>query len=383
MLLCKKVILSPTLCNLAFSLATSSAAGEISKAVICACGKSFASDNYSGIHPDVLKAIGDANLGHQPSYGEDIYTTEAVEKFKKIFGENINVFFVLNGTGANTLAMKAITLSHNSVICAETSHMNIDECGAPENFTGCKLITIKTENGKLTPDLIKPYLIGFGDQHHSQPKAISITQSTEMGTIYQPDEIKAIAELAHNYNLLFHMDGARISNAAASLRTGLKELTVDLGVDILSFGGTKNGLMIGEAIIFFKKELAENFLYIRKQGMQLISKMRYISVQFNALLSNELWRKNASKANNMATMLYRELCDIPEIIITQKVEANTILAIIDPKFIKPLQEKYFFYIWNEETNEVRFMTSFDTTTNDIKYFIKYLKKVILDHSEKE
>ncbi|MET3289723.1 UNVERIFIED_CONTAM: threonine aldolase [Brevibacillus sp. OAP136] len=337
--------------------------------------KSFASDNYAGIHPEIVQAIIDANVGHASSYGNDSYSEKAVATFKKHFGEDIDVFFVFNGTAANVLSFKAITKSYQSIICAETAHLHVDECGAPELLTGCKTLTLPTLDGKLTPEIIKKQLYGFGDQHHSQPKVISITQSTELGTVYSAAEITAIADLAHQHGMLLHMDGSRISNAAASLGLSFKEFTADAGVDVLSFGGTKNGLMMGEAIVFFNRGLAEDFKYIRKQTMQLGSKMRYIAAQFEALLSNDLWFRNANNANEMAKLLASKIERIPQITITQKVEANAVFAIIPREYIPLLQQVSFFYVWSEEKSEVRWMTSFDTTREDIDRFVEQIEKI--------
>ena len=338
--------------------------------------KSFASDNYSGAHPEILKAIQQANIGHAGAYGNDECTKRAVEKFKEHFGRNINVFFVYNGTGANVLGLKTVTESFNSIICAETAHLNADECGAPEKFTGCKLITVPTADGKISPEQIKKHLHGFGDQHHAQPEVISITQPTELGTVYSVKEIKELADLAHKNNLLLHVDGARLANAAAALNKTLKQTTADVGIDVLSFGGTKNGMMFGEAVVFFNKNLSKNFTFIRKQGMQLASKMRFISAQFEAMLSNDLWLKSAMHSNRMAKLLAQEVMKIPQIKITQKVEANGIFAMVPKKYIPILQKEYFFYVWDEETGEVRWMCSFDTTEEDIDRFVELLKKVL-------
>lgn len=338
--------------------------------------KSFASDNYSGAHPEILKAIQQANIGHAGAYGNDECTKRAVEKFKEHFGRNINVFFVYNGTGANVLGLKTVTESFNSIICAETAHLNADECGAPEKFTGCKLITVPTADGKISPEQIKKHLHGFGDQHHAQPEVISITQPTELGTVYSVKEIKELADLAHKNNLLLHVDGARLANAAAALNKTLKQTTADVGIDVLSFGGTKNGMMFGEAVVFFNKNLSKNFTFIRKQGMQLASKMRFISAQFEAMLSNDLWLKSAMHSNRMAKLLAQEVMKIPQIKITQKVEANGIFAMVPKKYIPILQKEYFFYVWDEETGEVRWMCSFDTTEEDIYRFVELLKKVL-------
>lgn len=338
--------------------------------------KTFASDNYSGIHPIILKAIEAANNAHQIAYGDDEYSKKAIEKFKEHLGNDIEVFFVFNGTAANVLGITAATQSINSIICASTAHLNTDECGAPEKYTGCKLLDLPTPNGKITIDQIEPYLASVGFQHASQPKVISITQPTEYGTLYTCDEVKEIADFAHQNDMILHMDGARISNAATALNKSLKEITVDLGVDILSFGGTKNGMMFGEAVVFFNTELAKNFKYIRKQGMQLASKMRFIAAQFEAFLSNDLYLKNASQANKMAKLLETEIKQIPEIKITQKVEANSVFAIVNSRTISTLQKEFPFYVWNDQKSEVRWMCSFDTTEEDIRNFVKVIKKVI-------
>jgi threonine aldolase len=337
--------------------------------------KSFASDNNAGIHPKIMEAIMKANAGQASSYGTDEYSKRAVDLFKKHFGDEIDVYFVFNGTGANVLGLKAMTKSTDSIICAETAHLNVDECGGPEYFTGCKVIALPTDNGKITPEQIKQRLIRFGDQHFSQPKVISITQTTEYGTLYTLEEIQEIARLAHEHGMLLHMDGSRLSNAAASLGLSFKEFTVDAGVDVLSFGGTKNGLMIGEAVVFFNKDLAADFKYIRKQGMQLGSKLRFIAAQFEALLTDELWLENARNANEMARKLGRWLEGNPLIQITQKVESNSIFAIIPKEYISVLHEKFIFNVWNAEKSEVRLMTAFDTSEEDIKLFADEIDRI--------
>jgi threonine aldolase len=338
--------------------------------------RGFASDNNAGIHPKVLSAIKQVNQDHVIAYGDDLYTEKAIQHFKNQFGKDIEVYFVFNGTAANVLGLKAITHSFNSIICTDIAHLNMDECGAPENFTGCKLLTIPTTDGKLTIEGIQKYLYGFGFEHHAQPKAVSITQATEMGTVYSIAEIEKISQIVHKYNLRIHMDGARLANAAAFLGNNLKEMTVDAGVDVLSFGGTKNGIMLGEAIIFFNPDLANNFKYIRKQGMQLGSKMRFVSAQFSALFRDNLWLKNAQHANQMARYLADQVENIPEIQITQPVQANGIFAIVPKKYIPQLQKEFFFYVWNEETSEVRWMTSFDTQPEDIDEFVTVIKKTL-------
>src|SRR5215510_11577852 len=308
--------------------------------------RSFASDNNAGVHSEILEAINQVNQGHVIAYGDDHYTRRAVEQFQKHFGKDIAVYFVWGGTGANVLGLQALLKSYQAVICAETAHINVDECGAPEKFTGCKLLSVATPDGKLREELIKPFLHGVGFEHHVQPGVISISQATEMGTVYKFEEVKALANFAHKHNMLLHMDGARIANAAVSLNTTLRKITGDLGVDVLSFGGTKNGMMYGEAVVFFDKKRAADFKYIRKQGMHLPSKMRFISAQFEALLSHDVWRRGAAHANRMAQMLSSELAKVPQIRITQAVEANGVFAVIPKEFIPALQKKYFFYVWH-------------------------------------
>ncbi len=338
--------------------------------------RSFASDNNSGVHPEVMKAIERVNSGHVVGYGDDPYTESAIARFKEIFGKDIEVFFVYGGTGANVTALKAVTDSYHAIICSDSSHINTDECGAPEKFTGCKLKDISTKDGKLTPELIASALHGRGDEHQSQARVVSITQSTELGTVYRVNEIKEVARFAAANKLLLHMDGARICNAAASLGCSLKEMTTDAGVDILSFGGTKNGMMYGEAVIFFKPELAKTYRYFRKQGMQLASKMRYIAAQFDALLTDELWLNNARHANEMASILKDKLGNVPGVEIVFPVESNAVFAKIDKKYIPAIQKEFFFYIVDENLPIVRWMPSFDTELKDVEEFVNVIKSVI-------
>lgn len=338
--------------------------------------RGFASDNNSGVHPEILKAVEKVNIGHTIGYGDDVYTESAIRKFKEHFGDNIDVFFVFNGTAANVLGLKAATNSFHSIICADTSHINQDECGAAEKFTGCKVITVPSHKGKITVEQIRKHYHGIDFEHHSQPRVISITQATELGTVYSPAEISNLTEYAHRHNMLVHIDGARICNAAASLNCELKEITTDVGIDILSFGGTKNGLMFGEALIFFNKKLSENFKYYRKQGMQLFSKMRFIAAQFERLLTGDLWRENALHSNKMAKLLASEIADIPIIKITQEVETNGVFAIIPKEHIPVLQKEFFFYMWDEERSEIRWMTSFDTTEEDVYDFASLIRRIV-------
>ncbi len=336
----------------------------------------FGSDNHSGCHPYILSALSSANNNYTIAYGLDPYTKKAVAKLKKVFGKTSKIFFVYNGTAANILGLKTVTNSFHSILCSEIAHINVHECCGPEHFIGCKLTVIPTSTGKITPKLIEPHLMERGDIHMAQPRVVSITQATEYGTVYSPAEIQRLADFCHEHRLLLHMDGARLCNAAAFLETTLRELTGDVGVDVLSFGGTKNGLMFGEAVVFFNKKYAENFEFIRKQGMQLASKMRFISVQFDALMTNDLWLRNAQHANKMAQLLAHELKQIPSIQITQKVQANMVFAILPKKIISALQKRYFFHMLNKHTSEVRFVCSFETKENDVLHLVKTLNKLL-------
>ncbi|MDD2304762.1 MAG: low specificity L-threonine aldolase [Prolixibacteraceae bacterium] len=338
--------------------------------------RGFASDNNSGIHPEILNAISAANEGHAVGYGGDEITEKAIKRFKQEFGEQTDVYFVFNGTGANVLSLSTLTRSFHSVICAETAHIQVDECGAPEKFTGCKLLPVEVTRGKISPEGIAKYLHGFNFEHHSQPKIISISQVTELGTVYSVEEIKAITTLAHEYGLFVHMDGARLANAAVALDLPFRAFTVDAGIDVLSFGGTKNGMMMGEAVLFFNPELSEDAKYIRKQSMQLYSKMRFVSAQFLAYFENDLWKRNATHSNRMAQLLEQEVKKIPAIQLTQEVDANGVFAIVPPEIIPQLQEKYFFYMWDEHRSEVRWMTSFDTEEEDIFQFAALIKSLM-------
>jgi threonine aldolase len=338
--------------------------------------RSFASDNNAGVHAEVLEAIRRANEGHVVGYGDDPYTESAVAKFRLHFGEEVAVFFVFNGTAANVLSLQALTRPYHAVLCPELSHIYTDECGAPEKFTGCKLVPLEAPMGKLTVETVAHAYHGVGDQHHVQPRVISITQATEMGTVYTAAEIEALARFAHEREMFLHVDGARISNAVAAQGLTLRKATRDLGVDVLSFGGTKNGLMGVEAVVFLRPDLAREFLYVRKQGMQLASKMRYMAVQMEALLTNDLWRRNAEQANRMARLLEEELKKIPRVKIVYPVEANGVFAQIPRESIQKIQERYFFYVWSEEESVVRWMCSFDTTEEDVQKFAEFVGEVV-------
>lgn len=329
--------------------------------------RGFGSDNNAGAHPEIMAALEKANLGHVPGYGDDAYTHEAITIFRRLFGEETEVFFAFGGTGANILSLKAATQPYHAIICAKTAHINVDECGAPEKFTGCKLLDFVTPDGKLTVDLIRPALHAVGDIHQVQPRLVSISQPTELGTLYTIEEIKEIAAFAHRNHMLLHMDGARICNAAAALEVPLRAVTRDAGVDILSFGGTKNGLMYGEAVVVFDRQLAQDFELIRKQGAQLASKMRFIAAQFTALLSDDLWLRNARNANRMARLLSARVSALPGVRLTQPVQANAVFASIPQAVIPALLQEYFFYP-TENPGGVRWMASYDTTEEDIEQF---------------
>jgi threonine aldolase len=330
--------------------------------------RNFASDNNAGVHPEIIQAITRANQGHVVAYGDDLYTRSAIKKFEEHFGSDIAVFFTFNGTGANVLGLQSLTRSFQSVLCSAYAHIYTDECGAPEKHTGCKLIPLPQDNGKITLESVRHAYHGIGDEHHSQPRVISITQSTEMGTVYRPEEIRALASFAHEHDMFLHVDGARIANAAASLGQNLRQATRDLGVDVLSFGGTKNGIMGGEAVVFFQPSFGKDFLYLRKQSMQLASKMRFIAAQFEALLTDDLWRRSAEHANRMALLLEKEISRIPQVKVVWKVEANGVFAQIPHHAIEKIKQRYFFYTWMEEEGIVRWMCSFDTTEEDIREF---------------
>ena len=338
--------------------------------------RSFGSDNHSGVHEKIMVAILRANEGDEIAYGEDKFTDKAIEDMRYVFGENAEIFFVFNGTGANTVAIKSMTRSFNAVIAAESSHLHVDECGSTENFCGTKIKVVKTPDGKLTPELLEPLFHGRGDQHHVQPKVVSITQSTELGTVYKPEEIKALADWVHERGMFLHMDGARLSNAAAHLGLCLSEVSTDCGVDVLSLGGTKNGMMIGEALVVMNKDIAKDLLFFRKQGMQLPSKMRYISVQFQALLRKSLWKKLAENANKMAGLLAHGVKGCKNVEIMYPVEANAVFAKIPKDKIEELQKHFFFYVWDEDESVVRWMTHWQTSKEDVIEFIDKVKEVV-------
>ena len=327
--------------------------------------RSFASDNNSGVHPLVMEALAAANHDHAVGYGDDPWTEEAVARLREAFGANCEPLFTFNGTGSNAVALQLCTRPYHLILCAETAHIYVDECGSPARMTGCQIRPIATPDGKLTQNLIRPHLRNFGEQHHSQPGALYVSQCTELGTVYTPDELKALVDFVHGYGLKVHLDGARIANAAASLGVSIKEISQDCGVDTMTLGGTKNGLMFGECVVVFDRSLFDATKYVRKQSGQLASKMRYISAQFSAYLENGLWLECAAHANRMAGILYRRLSAIPGIVFTQKVQSNQLFLTMPKKVSEKLSEDYFYYYWNEAAGEVRFVTSFDTVEKDI------------------
>lgn len=339
--------------------------------------KFFASDNCSGIHPQIMQAIMEANTGHVKGYGYDPYTAAAEQDFKRLFGQDIEVFFVYSGTGANVLGLQACLHPFEAVICSDMAHIHTDETGAPERNLMSKLIPLKSVNGKISVEQLPEVLVGRGVEHHAQPKVVSITQSTEYGTLYQPEEIKAFGDFCKKEDLLLHLDGARISNASAALGMSPRDFVREAGVDVMSFGGTKNGMMMGEAVVFFKPELAKYMKFQRKQGMQLFSKMRFISAQFSAFFKDDLWLHLANHSNNLAQNLAKALQSIDGVIITRPVDVNAVFAIFPEGVSEKLAEEFPFYVWNEATNEVRLMCSWDTEVNDIEVFIKRAQALCL------
>ncbi len=328
--------------------------------------RGFASDNSATIHPDVLAAIARVNVGHAFGYGHDEYTLSIEARVASAFGEQASAFFVFNGTGANVVALRSACRRFDGVICADTAHLNVDECGAPEVIAGVKLLSVPGIDGKLTPELVESRIARLGDEHAVQPHLVSISQCTELGTLYTVDELRALADVVHSHALLLHVDGARLSNAAAALGVSLREAAA--GADVVSFGGTKNGLLGAEAVVLTAPALAQDFLYLRKQSMQLASKMRFLAAQFDALLSNELWLRCARHANTMAGRLADAVSDVPAVQITRPVQANAVFAILPSEAIPALQREYPFYVWDEAAGEVRWMCSWDTTEEDVEGF---------------
>lgn len=338
--------------------------------------RAFASDNWAGAHPAVLAAIAEASAGHAHAYGDDPWTERAIEAFRRLLGEQVEVFWVFNGTGANVTALQACVQRWGAVICPETAHIATDECGAPERFLGGgKLLTVPTPDGKLTPELVAPHLTGFGVEHHSQPEAVSITQATEFGTLYSAEEVRALADQAHAHGMRLHMDGARIANAAAALGVSPRAFTADAGVDALSFGGTKNGAVLAEAVVLFDPELARDFRFIRKQSGQLASKSRFVAAQFLALLEDDLWLRNGVHANEMAARLADGVRRLG-VTLTQKPQANELFVVLPAEVAEPLMREWPFYDWDLSRDEYRLVTSWDTTAEDVDGFLAELERLV-------
>ncbi|MFB7028293.1 MULTISPECIES: threonine aldolase family protein [unclassified Streptomyces] len=336
--------------------------------------RGFASDNYAGVHPEILAALALANEGHQVAYGEDQYTDHLQRIVHSHFGPGAEAFPVFNGTGANVTALQALTDRWGAVVCAESAHINVDEGGAPERMGGLKLLTVPTPDGKLTPELIDRQAWGWDDEHRAMPQVVSITQNTELGTVYTVDEIRAIVEHAHSKGMKVHLDGARIANAAASLDVPMRAFTNAVGVDVLSYGGTKNGMIFGEAVIVLNPDAVSHMKHLRKLSMQLASKMRFVSVQLEALLAKDLWLRNARHANAMAQRLAAGVRALDGVEILYPVQANAVFARLPHEVSRRLQERFRFYFWDEVAGDVRWMCAFDTTEDDVDAFLQALKE---------
>jgi threonine aldolase len=330
--------------------------------------RGFGSDNAATIHPDVLAAIARVNVGHAPGYGHDEFTRRVERLFAEHFGVDASAHLVFNGSGANVLSLRAACRPWEAVICTESAHLNVDEGGAPEAIAGVKLLTVRPEHGKLTPELVERRIERIGDEHAVQPRVVSISQCSELGTVYSPQEVAALAALAHASGLLLHMDGARLSNAAAALEVPFRTLTADAGVDVVSFGGTKNGLLGGEAVVVLNPELDAGVPYLRKQSLQLASKMRFLAAQFEALLTDELWLRCARQANAMATRLAGAVEGLAGLQITHPVQSNAVFATLPAHALATLQDQFAFYVWDERRGEARWMCSWDTTEDDVDTF---------------
>jgi threonine aldolase len=336
--------------------------------------RGFASDNYSGAHPEVLAALAAANGGHQTSYGGDVYTARLQAEIERLFGAGVVAYPVFNGTGANVLSLQSLLPRWGAVVCARTAHINVDENGAPERVGGMKLLAVETADGKLTPELIDREAWGWGDEHRAQPLAVSITQTTELGTRYSIDEIRAITDHAHGLGMTVHMDGARLANAAAGLGVPVRAFTRDAGMDILSFGGTKNGMLFGECVVALNPDAAHGLEFLRKMNMQLASKMRFVSAQFLALLEDDLWLRSAAHSNAMAARLRCAVEGLDGVELTQETQSNGVFAILPEGVADRLRERFAFYDWDAARREVRWMCSFDTTPEDVDAFAAALRE---------
>lgn len=339
--------------------------------------RGFASDNAAGMHPEVLLALSRANDGDAPSYGHDPLTEEVAQRLADAFGAGTQAFLVFNGTAANVLSLRAACRPWQAAICADSAHLNTDETGAPEAIAGVKLLSVPAgEDGKLTPELVRTRIERIGDEHAVQPRVVSVSESTELGTVYTPAELGALAELAHAHDLLLHVDGSRLANAAAALEVSLADVSTGAGADIVSFGGTKNGLLAADAVVIADPAVADGFAYLRKQSLQLASKMRFLSAQFGAYLADELWRHTASHANQMAARLAAAVDGVPGVTITRPVQANAVFATLPAEAIAPLQERFAFHVWDERTHECRWMCSWSTTTGDVDNFAAAIRETL-------
>lgn len=336
--------------------------------------RSFASDNYAGVHPEIMAALQRVNVGHQVAYGDDAVTGELGDLMREHFGEQAEVYPVFNGTGANVVALQAMSQPWEAVVCAQSAHVNVDEGGAPEKVAGLKLWQIPTPDGKLTPDLLDTQAWGYGDVHRAQPTILTVTQSTEFGTLYSLEELAALVDRAKSHGMKVHLDGARIANAAAALGLPFRAFTTDLGIDAVSFGGTKNGAMGAEAVVVLNPQTVPGVPYLRKSAMQLASKMRFISAQLVALLTDDLWLRNASHANAMAQELTAQAGDVPGVTIAQETQANAVFAILPAEVTARLQEEFKFYVWDQATGQVRWMCAWDTTEDDIANFVAAIRR---------
>jgi len=338
--------------------------------------RGFASDNAATVHPEVLAAISRANVGHAYGYGHDELTLSVARLFQEHFGEHARAFPVWGGTAANVLSLRAACRAWEAVICTQTAHLNADECGAPEAIAGVKLLSAPSVDGRLTPASVEGLIERIGDEHAVQPGVLSISQCTELGTVYSLEELRELSSLAHRRGLLVHMDGARLANAAVALGVSLRAVTTDVGVDVLSFGGTKNGLLGAEAVVFLMPELAEGFEYLRKQSLQLASKMRFLAVQLEALLTDQLWLRCAAHANAMAARLAERIHGVPGVTVTRPVQANAVFARLPADAVAALQREYDFYVWDQRLSEVRWMCSWDTTEEDVEQFAAAVRSAL-------
>jgi threonine aldolase len=336
----------------------------------------FNSDNYAPVLPEVMDAVAAANTGHEPAYGHDSATARVEALLRREFGQQAHSFLVFNGTGANVVGLRALLRPWEGVVCAESAHLNVDEGGAPERVGSIKLLTAPAPDGKLTPELVRRRIVRIGDEHAIQPGVVSVTQSTELGTLYEPHELRALADFAHAHGMRLHIDGARLTNAAAALDVPLRAISTDVGADAVSFGGTKAGLMLGEAIVLLSGGVEAALPYLRKQSMQLASKMRYVAAGFEALLEGELWRRAAGHANAMAARLAAALDGVEGVRITQRVQANVVFAVIPPAVTERLQQEWGFYTWDEHTGEVRWMCSHDTRMEDVDAFAAAIREAV-------